>query len=155
MSLKQQIMEKLFAEKPLTNEEILHIGSRLSEDDEVKEEGVKRSRKKKSALPAFNHNEKESLQKACGLTDSDFDHINKLLRSEVMDRKDELNSDSKVIEVYEKIALAKPQNIRLLMFQYVRMKHKLERGDGGIGIKIGGNGGSLGDFLDFLRRGGH
>ena len=151
--MKQVIMEKLFAEKPLTNEEILLIGSRLDDSEVPKEEG-KKARKKKGAILPYDHNEKDSLTKACSLTDADFDNINKLIRSEIMDRKDDLNCDSKVIEVYEKIGLAKPQNLRLLMYQFVKMKHALQQKDNGIGIRIGGSGG-LDDFLNFLRRGGH
>jgi hypothetical protein len=155
--MKQQIMEKLFAEKPLTNEEILYIGSRLDDNDAPKvEEGAKRTRRKKTTVLPYDHSNKESLTKACSLTDADFESINKLIRSEVLSRKDELTCDSKVIEVYEKIGLAKPQNFRLLMYQFVRMKHALEKRDsgmGGIGIRLGGGG--FGDFLDFLRRGGH
>lgn len=147
--MKQQIMEKLFSEKPLTNEEILHIGSCLS-DDEKPKEGTKRRSKKSKILP-YDHTIRESLSKACYLTDKDFDNINTLIRSEVIDRKDELDTSSKVVEVYEKIGLAKPQNFRLLMYQYVKMKEQLEnkRASNSIGFR-----GDLGDFLNFLKNGG-
>jgi hypothetical protein len=149
MSMKQKIMEKLFAEKPLTNEEILHIGSRLGEDAPEKiVEG------KTSVLP-FDHTVKDSLSKACSLREEDFDRINKLIRTEVMDRKDELDCDSKQIEVYEKIGMAKPQNFRLLMYQFVKMRSQLQKKESGSGFGLRmGSGKDFGDFLDFLRRGG-
>jgi hypothetical protein len=158
MSKKQEIMEKLFAEKPLSNEEILLIGASLPEDGVVSKAGTK-TRKKKSSLPAFNHSE-SNLSKACGLSETDFDNVNKLIRTEVMDRKDELDCNSKQIEVYERIALAKPQNFRLLVYQFVKMKNELQKNSsgiriGGIGGLGGGKGGGLDDFLDFLRGQGH
>ena len=144
---KQTIMEKLFAEKPLTNEEILHIGSKLDEQPVATTTG---KAKKKKAIP-FNHSDKISLTEACGLRDEDFKHINKLIKSEVMDNK-ALELDSMVVEVYEKIGLAKPQNFRLLMYQFVKMRRALQKASG-IGMRLGGDGGSggLDDFLNFLK----
>lgn len=146
MSMKQKIMEKLFAEKPLTNEEILLIGASL--DDTTSPDETK-----KASLPTFNHSEK-NLPKACGLTQEDFETVNKLIRSEIMGRKDELDCNSKAIEVYERIGLAKPANFRLLMYQFVKMKGALQK-TGGITMRMGGigkgGGGDFGDFLDFLK----
>ena len=150
MSMKQTIMEKLFAEKPLTNEEILHIGSRLDDNDSPKPEESKKTRKKVKLLP-YDHTIKDSLIKACSLTDSDFENINKLIRSEVIDKKNELDCNSKQIEVYEKIALAKPQNLRLLMYQFVKTKMALQKRESGGGIIKLGGGGDFRDFLDFLK----
>ncbi len=150
MSMKQRIMEKLFAEKPLTNKEILHIGSCLSDNDtpEPQEGNVEN---KKVVMAAYDHTVKDSLIRACALTDADFEHINKLIRSEIIDRKDELDCNSKQVEVYEKIALSKPQNLRLLMYQFVKTKDALQKKEqsGSFGIRLGGNGGG-GDFRDFL-----
>lgn len=147
MSKKTEIMGKLFDSQPLTNEEILFIGSCLPDTDS---EPGKKGRKKKVGVMPYDHSVKESLSKACSLTNADFDHINSLIKSEVVGRKDELDTDSKMVEVYERIGLAKPQNFRLLMYQFVKMKSALQRGMGGISIK---GGGGLDDFLKFLRGG--
>lgn len=140
---KQVIMEKLFAEKPLTNEEILHIGSKLGEETPAPAKG----RKKK--LVGYDHSI-DKLSRACGLTDSDFESVNKLIRSEVMDKDKQLSADSMVVEVYEKIGLAKPVNFRVLMYQFVKMKKALQK-QGNVGIRIDRGGGGLDDFLDFLK----
>lgn len=144
---KQTIMEKLFAEKPLTNEEILHIGSRLDEEPVVASTG---KAKKKKAIP-FDHKDTIPFSDACGLKEEDFKHINKLIKSEVMDKDKELALDSMIVEVYEKISLAKPQNLRLVMYQFVKMRKMLQKNStSGIRLDNGGSGG-LDDFLNFLK----
>lgn len=151
MSMKQQIMEKLFAEQPLTNEEILYIGSNLDETVASSESPTKTRRSKKAKLP-FKH-EAADFADACGLRDIDFDSVNKIIKSEVMDKKEELSTKSKQVEVYERIALSKPVNMRLILYQFMKMKDALNNRQG-IGIKLGGSGkppGDLGDFLDFLK----
>ena len=147
MSKKQRIMEKLFDNKQLSNEEILYLGANLVDEGEAVD---------RKGLPNYDHSIKDSVSKACGLIESDFDAVNELIKSEIMGRNDELNTLSKQIEVYEKIGLSKPQNFRLLMYQFVKMKSSLQK-SGGISLKIGrGNGGDKGgfeDFLDFLKGG--
>ena len=140
MSMKQQIMEKLFDNKVLTNDEILYIGGHLGDD--INNGGTN--------IP-YDHNNKGSLSTACGLTNEDFESVNQLIRTEVMDRKSELNCDSKVVEVYENIAKTKPQHFRLLMYQFVKMKKELQS-KSGVGIRVDRGKGGLDDFLDFLRR---
>lgn len=142
--MKQEIMEKLFSDKPLTTEEIMLVGASLNDEKP-------KGRKKKTSLPIYNHT-KISIGDACGLTDADFDNINKLIRSQIIDKKDEINCDSKHIEAMEKIAAVSPLNMRLILYQYVKMKNALENGGGGIGFRLGGHGkGGFDDFLDFLR----
>ena len=149
--MKQQIMEKLFAEQPLTNEEILYIGANLDEAAPTQESASKTRRSKKSKLP-FNHSA-DDFATACGLKDTDFDNVNKIIKSEIMDKKDELSAKSKQVEVYEKIALSKNTNLRLILYQFMKMKDALSNKQS-IGIRLGGSGkppGDLGDFLDFLK----
>ena len=150
--MKQEIMEKLFAEKPLSNEEILYIGSQLK--DEIPQDSNNDVKAKKVGVIPYNHTVKDSLSKACGLVEDDFNKINKLIRSEIMDRTDELDCDSKQIEVYEKIASVRPQNFRMMMYQYMKFKRMIEKSQTGGGTFRFGGSGDLGDFLDFLRRGG-
>lgn len=149
--MKQQIMEKLFAEQPLTNEEILYIGANVDESAATQESTSKTRRSKKSKLP-FNHAASD-FSEACGLKDSDFDNINKIIKTEIMDKKEELATKSKQVEVYEKIALSKSANLRLILYQFMKMKDALQNRQG-VGIQFGGSGkppGDLGDFLDFLK----
>lgn len=140
MDMKQQIMEKLFAEKPLSNEEILYVGANLGTN--------KGGDFTISTLPAYNHSS-SSLVDACGLTDDDFESVNSLIKSEIMARKDELDTCSKEVEVYEKIGMTKPAHFRMLMYQFVKMKSTLKKKNNGPSIKLGG--GNLDDFLDFLK----
>lgn len=144
--MKQKIMEKLFAEKPLTNEEILLIGSSLSDEN------------KKSELPGYKHDVKDSLTKACGLVDADFKDVNNVIRTEIIDNGKNLDCDSKQVEIYERIAKMNPQSLRVLMYQFVKMKNQLKKGlmSPPVGMNIGGiggmrgDGGGLDDFLNFL-----
>jgi len=149
--MKQQIMEKLFSEQSLTNEEILYIGANLDESAATQESTSKTRRSKKSKLP-FNHAASD-FSEACGLRDSDFDNINKIIKTEIMDKKEQLATKSKQVEVYEKIALSKSANLRLILYQFMKMKDALQNRQG-VGIQFGGLGkppGGLDDFLDFLK----
>lgn len=143
--MKQEIMERLFNEKPLTSEQLLYVGSHLSDG----EGGVMPDIK---SLPKYNHAIKDSIVKACSITDGDLENINKLIKSEVMEKKEDINCDSKYVEIYEKVGLASPINLRILMYQFVKMRNAVNKGMGGFGMKLGGSGpGGLKDFLDFLR----
>ena len=141
--MKQKIMEKLFAEKPLTNEEILQIGSCLDMENG------------RPATSKYKHDVKDSLQTACGISVEDLNHVNGLIKSEILSKKKSLDCDSKSVEIYEKLALSKPENLRVLMYQFVKMKNMLKKGNMSLphnitGINLGGNGGGMDDFLNFL-----
>ena len=78
--MKQQILEKLFSDKPLTSDEILHISSHLREEEQV------------STLPPYDH-DKDGVLEACGVEEKDIDSLNKEYERISNKKEEELESD--------------------------------------------------------------
>ncbi len=125
--MKEQIVAKLFNNEELSNDELVFISRNLHDSTH-------------NAL-TFDHSKSDIMQ-ACGLTQADFDALNKMMEAQMEKCNDgEGSGFSKHLENFESVALSNPKFLRIILMNHIKLmmqsRHPI------LSLLLGGLGGRI------------